>query len=530
MEPFREAQLPRKTISEKFFTGFRAPKATPAFQRAQSVRLFAKGLTNVPAIGGCIDLDAGHSSHLLPAEVVLFEPSESEIFNIPGDKAGFGSRLIFLNTPLLDQEQKALKEFHASLHNQHLQMLKKKKAGEVVEDDHEGEFPVYIRLQALRILQQRKFDVKKATDDIANHFKERVQRLPLREADMLQDLAKGFIYWHGRDKMCRPCLVIRIERLGELKGDKERAVRLVLFVLEYGIRNAMVPGRVENWVVIIDLENATSAISFTQIPSLASTAAGLANILESVYCGRMRFVNIVNMPAMMASIVTRLIPAEKQKKVCIVKNIVAELAQGFEPNQLEQRYGGISPDLSPAQTYPFQFFPSCRGSSKIESSTTSMHELCSRKYHEGALWDDSSPAIRERWLESAKTCVALTPQAAEYLTRLSQGQSWGGEKLEAVQDLERWYQVSIEMDSTSRKATAIDDEIASKHDEDDEAANKEEPQPPAPDMFTPFGGSIANVVVKEVEQVSTRIHNVLPQLDGKSVPAGTSWFGCCLSL
>eukprot|EP00439_Symbiodinium_sp_Y106_P034340 s8085_g4.t1 len=279
---------------------------------------------------------------------------------------------------------------------------------------------------------------------------ERVRRLPLQEADILQDLSCGAMYWHGRDRKCRPCLVVRIERFADLIKDKERCVRMTIFVLEYAIRYAMVPGRVENWVVLVDFENASDVVSFFQLPTMCLTAKALSQTLESVYCCRMVWVKLLNLPTILRSIVQSVIPAEKKKKVCAIEDPSKELLKYFEPNQLEARYGGTRPDLKPHETYPFHFFPGCTGSPTTSGSrrimtcesdrstastesgqstaasseevaclanlepATSLHHLAGRTFHEGQLWDTS---VRDRWSADAKKS-SLTRQAAQVLSAM----------------------------------------------------------------------------------------------------------------
>lgn len=419
--------------------------STKRLRRPQTFALFTQDSTNVPAVGGCVELQAPHSEHILAPEVVLFEPSELEIFAKPGGP--LGSRLLFLNTPLTKEEQKALAELHQYL-------------AEASKEDGEeaGTFPLYMRLHALRILQFRKFNVAKAAALINTHLTERVKRLPIRERDVLEDLSKGFMYWHGRDRKCRPCLVIRIERMGDMKADRERAVKLVLFVLEYGIRFTMVPGRVENWVVIIDLANASSVVSVFQLASLASTASSIATILESVYCCRMVWVKIVNMSSILASLVNGLIPSEKKEKIGILTDMTTQLAPFFEPNQLEKRYGGGAPDLQPQATYPFKFFPNCTGQAP-QSNVTSVHKMCTRPFHEGHLWEDSTRADIQRLQDFVSGQVPLTATAAKALANLPSKPS-----IKPCQDLDHWVQIMAlpeerqEVSVTAEKA-AVSEEV-----------------------------------------------------------------------
>merc|ERR1712039_715770 len=261
---------------------------------------------------------------------------------------------------------------------------------------------------------------------------------------------KGFVYWHGRDRKCRPCLVIRLERLGEMATDKERAVRVVMFALEYALRYALVPGRVENWVVIIDLANVMRTISPLKIGSMASTAAAIGTTLEKVYCGRMVWLKIVNMPGGLARIVNGLIPAEKKDKVSFPTDVATELLELMEPHQFESRYGGAAPDLAPEETYPFRFFKNPRGeeallkehptespsSGESEPEDFSMHESTQLAFHEGLLWDSSSAEARARWLEQAKVS-SLTPASASALSELQEC----NETVQPCRDVERWLEL-----------------------------------------------------------------------------------------
>jgi len=385
----------------------------------------------VPAVGGIVDLREAHSEYLLPQEVLLFEPTATEIF-MRGE-AKKGSRLIFLNTPLTEEENAALLEYRRTL---------LKRGALAAEDDP---FPRYMGAHALRLVQSAKYNMQKAADMMKTCVTERVRRLPIAEADVIDDLRLGFAYWHGRDRNCRPCLVLKLARMGPMLLDKERAVRLVIFALEYGLRFAMVPGRVENWVVVIDMENVMSIVNPMRIGSLISTASAIGTTLEKVYCGRMVWIKIVNLPGsgMLTRAINGVIPSEKKDKIEIPTDVKAALLPHFEPNQLECRYGGTAPDLRPEETYPFRFFPNPRGSVVRDSSAMwekdadevdtgaapprkleegqevedfSLHASATLAFHEGVLWDESSDAARARCLDLAQRST-LTPEAASALTQ-----------------------------------------------------------------------------------------------------------------
>mmetsp|Transcript_98345 Transcript_98345/g.249622 ORF Transcript_98345/g.249622 Transcript_98345/m.249622 type:complete len:797 (+) Transcript_98345:96-2486(+) len=400
--------------------------------------LFCVGLDEMPGIGGIIDLQAPHSEFLLPAEVALFEPTNAEIFH-----AGSGARQIFLNTKLKDEETAKLKEFR--------QYLVEKK---VVENG--DVLPRYFESAALRIVHTSKGKLDKAVDLVKASQKERVRRLPIAETDVLDDLKGGFMYWHGRDKQCRPLLIIRLERIGAMAKDKERAVKAVLYSLEYALRYVLVPGRVENWVVLIDLENVLSVINPLSIGGMVGVASAIATALEKVYCGRMVWVKIINMPSnMLARAINGVIPAEKKDKVGFPTDVKKEIAPFFEPNQLEERYGGSAANTKPGDTYPYRFFPQCRGKASTdkgeeeqqqsglcrtysewkETEDLSLHESTTLAFHEGALWDESSEIAKVRWLANAKA-ASLTSESAQAISKLA------GTTVEPCQTVERFLELT----------------------------------------------------------------------------------------
>eukprot|EP00425_Heterocapsa_triquetra_P005582 CAMPEP_0195158492 /NCGR_PEP_ID=MMETSP0448-20130528/185695_1 /TAXON_ID=66468 /ORGANISM="Heterocapsa triquestra, Strain CCMP 448" /LENGTH=614 /DNA_ID=CAMNT_0040197291 /DNA_START=183 /DNA_END=2028 /DNA_ORIENTATION=+ len=430
-----------RRLSTRSLVSARSHETARTSRNADADELFSVSPELAPAIGGCVELQEAHSEFLLPPEVALFEPSDQEIF-CGGNQSG-GNRQIFLNIPLLPVEQAALADLHAGLQNRY--------SG--------GRFPAFMKLHALRMLQQCKYDANRTISLMQTHLSERVARLPVCEAEVLQDLHSGFMYWHGRDRKCRPCLVIRLERIGEMVRDKERAVRLVIFVLEYAVRHAMVPGRVENWVVLLDLSNVMGIISPLHLASCASTAAAIAVALEKVYCGRMVWIKMVNMPGqgMLRNVVNGAIPADKKKKVMFPKDM-SSVAQEFDPNQLEKRYGGAAPDLEPGGTYPFRFFPGCTGPVAAPAPEltgaehSSLHNFCSRHFHEGQLWDDSLPETKARYLHEVRLS-SLTPAAAQAASELLE--ELGEPLVTPCRDVTYWLELASSVKDLGQEKASI---------------------------------------------------------------------------
>jgi len=380
---------------------------------------FADSKTALP-IGGLV-CEQPHSEYLLPPEVVLYEPVGEKMFGHAFEHGKPGRRFIFLNTKLGKTEQEGLAQFHKALEDEG-----------VITSQGDSKFPLYVRIHALRILQQAKFNVKKALSVILTHLNMRLKWLPLIDTSMLEDLRSGLMYWHGRDRQGHPCLIWRLEKMAGFKS-KEAAIKVVLFVMEYGVRYTLVPGRVENWILLVDLENVGLGHSTSTNTGIAKSAA---EILESVFCGRNYKTKIFSLPWLIRSIVNSFIPEDKKDKVEFVTDADRQkvMMEMFEPNQVEERYGGSAPNLLPEQTYPYNFFPNCTGpDGSNRGKDKSLHTYTDRVFHEGALLDLSSEPTKARWTEVVKK-QPLTPLAVEELAGM------GVEGLKPCQDMSTWFQ------------------------------------------------------------------------------------------
>lgn len=196
---------------------------------------------------------------------------------------------------------------------------------------------------------------------------------------------------------------------------KDSAVKLVLFVLEYAVRFLLVPGRVENWILIVDLDNVGVSYASSTNRDIGKNCAIL---LEQVYCGRNYQTKILSLPWVIRSLVNGFIPEDKKEKVQFLGASEAgdNLKTLFEPHQLEKRYGGTAPDLRPEETYPFRFFSNCTGKASA-SDDKSLHKYTNREFHEGFLWDESTTSATAKWTSEVLQ-QSLTTSAAKSLEDL----------------------------------------------------------------------------------------------------------------
>jgi hypothetical protein len=63
----------------------------------------------------------------------------------------------------------------------------------------------------------------------------------------------GGVYLHGRDKYFRPIIIINITALLATKCAMPQFIDLICFYLTFMLNEMIIPGKVENWVIITDL-------------------------------------------------------------------------------------------------------------------------------------------------------------------------------------------------------------------------------------------------------------------------------------
>ena len=70
------------------------------------------------------------------------------------------------------------------------------------------------------------------------------------------------MYVTKRDVMYRPVVMINVRRLLEWDVSVEALIEGSSFFFDFIVKKLLLPGKVENWIIIIDLDN----ISLTKIP------------------------------------------------------------------------------------------------------------------------------------------------------------------------------------------------------------------------------------------------------------------------
>lgn len=111
---------------------------------------------------------------------------------------------------------------------------------------------------------------KEAFEQIINHYKF-VNSFPI-ELNMFkayeEELNRGFVYVYKRDRSFRPIFVLNVAKLKASKITKDQALNLSTYFVQFLITRVLIPGRVENWITIVDMKG----IGITDLPNELITA------------------------------------------------------------------------------------------------------------------------------------------------------------------------------------------------------------------------------------------------------------------
>ncbi|KAK1940261.1 hypothetical protein X943_000832 [Babesia divergens] len=194
----------------------------------------------------------------------------------------------------------------------------------------------------LRCLIGNSYKYNLAFEDMKENLTWRKNTLPIRRSEIENVLARGIVYVHGRDNCMRPIIVLQMHNA--TKCPHEQILRCIFFTLEVVIHKLMVPGRVEQWKVIVDL-NGTNLLGLQ-----VSLIKQIARALTVNYRGRLSQMYIINAPYIISglwSLVKNVLPEVTQEKIQISsgKN-TKKLLETMDPSQLEKKFGGSAVNVT----------------------------------------------------------------------------------------------------------------------------------------------------------------------------------------
>ena len=262
-------------------------------------------------------------------------PEEANRYWPSGDKLYVGSgrsivRFIFYRTLFTDFENQMLLEFKKYLSLQNVQSLP----------------PFYGDEELLRTIIGCKFKFKAALDAISSAIEWRHINVPYGYNSLFPKIssliASGTIYIHGRDHRYRPLIILNAGRLDFTTHTIEDYCNLLCFTLEFAVSCLMLPGHIENWIIITDLcGQSLHSLPLSQLKTIIKT-------LQDNFRCRMIVNYVVNAPKtlkFMWGMIKNFVEAHTVNKIRILREgRPGEMRSHFARHQYEEKYGGTAPN------------------------------------------------------------------------------------------------------------------------------------------------------------------------------------------
>ena len=286
------------------------------------------------------ELKKRHLKALPTEEMYRYFPNESDIITLyenPKDNY----RFIFCGMKKTEFEEQKLEEF-----NKFLDEKMKKKNIDIFLPDW------WTESDTMRYLQASNYDFKKVYELIKENIKNTEDLIRIIDRRIKYILNSGLIYMHGRDCHFRPIIVVEAEKANELMDKMgytfEELSQALLFFMNYIVNYMLIPGQIENWFLICDLNN----IGISQIPLFKKILSALSKFRCRVI--KNYILNLSGFIKFALQSVLSILGSSSAKKIVVVEKNHFEVMQDYILKEnLQEKHGGISPNLIPGDNNLF---------------------------------------------------------------------------------------------------------------------------------------------------------------------------------
>ncbi|KAL4435081.1 hypothetical protein ABPG74_003574 [Tetrahymena malaccensis] len=196
--------------------------------------------------------------------------------------------------------------------------------------------------QAVRLLWAQDFHVEKAFTMWQKwiSWRLKIHADDIREEDIACEYQSGKAFWHGKDKLNNPCLVVKVKN--HIPGvSSDIMVKYVLFLIEQGIQKSEEAG---TGMISIIWDREGFNIKNVDY-KLFETFKQLNQVIQDNYAERIYKVYILYPNWFFKTIYALVKPflTERTKQKVIFVDQIEDMTTYFEPNELLIEHGGTSP-------------------------------------------------------------------------------------------------------------------------------------------------------------------------------------------
>jgi len=279
-----------------------------------------------------------------PRESYFYFPNKEE--QVDTESSKIVRRIFEGNTEdeFLEDEKKHFKQLYIDIDNFN---LAKKNANDLFKEPEN-----WNKFNNLRFHQATNYNSKQTIDSLMVHFKwlEKAKKIEYTK-NILEILNSGCLYVHGRDSKFRPLVVCDVDKFMSLTTtySNEDFEHAAIKLCDYIIEKLLVPGQVENWVLIVNMGN----VSVFSIPD---NLKNLMTMMQDNYRARLYRSYIIGMSTFMTflwNIIKLFLDAVTVKKFVFLKESTLNTMHSIiNPDQLEKRFGGNAENAKDKYLFP----------------------------------------------------------------------------------------------------------------------------------------------------------------------------------
>ena len=267
---------------------------------------------------------------LPPPEAYYYFPKGEEVIIHNDKKPEKALRRIFVGVPFSDLEKKWIKELEEEI-SLHPEMILPEYWNDAVN---------------LRFVYATECNIKKSYERLVKYLDWHKKMFPMviQPGDKLcQLLNLGFLYIYGRDHQFRPILVCQphIVQKNMKLYTTEEIISASAFLFKYIVNNMLIPGQIENWVMILSFEGTSPLNLPDAVKKLIKTLS--ENFLSRLYkCFIFGMSFVINF---LYKIICNFLEEVTVQKITVLddKNI-QKLFEIIRMDNVEQKFGGTAPD------------------------------------------------------------------------------------------------------------------------------------------------------------------------------------------
>ena len=268
---------------------------------------------------------------LPPPEAYYYFPKGEEIIIFNEKKPEKALRRIFLGVPFTDLEKKWINEFKEEIFS-HPEIQLPESWNDAIN---------------LRFVYATECNIKKSYERMIKYINWHANMFPMtiQPGDKLYKLLNlGFLYIYGRDHQFRPILICQphIFQKNMKLFTSEEVIRASAFLFQYIVNNMLIPGQIENWIMILNFEGTSPLNLPDAVKKLIKTLS--ENFLSRLYkCFVFGMSFVINV---LYKIICNFLEEVTVQKITVLdKKNINKLFEIIRMDNIEQKFGGTAPNV-----------------------------------------------------------------------------------------------------------------------------------------------------------------------------------------